>query len=122
MECDNQGAHVTELPVFDPQEALRVTGNRAAIATHLLGLAMLGDKLPAEQAQAMGLIWQCVDDAELAGHVQSLAGRLAGMPSPCSRSAPMRSPVRHSSASSWRGRLSARKEVTPPSGVRPTLT
>ena len=29
---------MTELPVFDPQEALRVTGNRAAIATHLLGL------------------------------------------------------------------------------------
>jgi 2-(1,2-epoxy-1,2-dihydrophenyl)acetyl-CoA isomerase len=45
-----------------------------------LGLAMLGDKLPAEQAQALGLIWECVDDGELAGRVQSLARRLAGMP------------------------------------------
>lgn len=29
---------MTDLPVFDPQDALRVTGNRAAIAAHLLGL------------------------------------------------------------------------------------
>jgi 2-(1,2-epoxy-1,2-dihydrophenyl)acetyl-CoA isomerase len=28
-----------------------------------LGLAMTGDKLPAEEASAMGLIWQVVDDA-----------------------------------------------------------
>lgn len=54
---------------------------RLAGRARALGLAMLGDKLPAEQAQAMGLIWQCVDDAELAGQAQSLAQRLAGMPS-----------------------------------------
>src|SRR5437773_9279597 len=30
-----------------------------------MGLAMLGDKLSAEQAAEWGLIWQCVDDAEL---------------------------------------------------------
>ena len=30
-----------------------------------MGLALLGDKLTAEQAAAWGLIWQCVDDAEL---------------------------------------------------------
>ena len=28
-----------------------------------LGLALLGDKLPAEQAAAWGLIWRCVEDA-----------------------------------------------------------
>src|SRR5512140_2024875 len=28
-----------------------------------LGLALLGDKLPAEQAAQWGLIWKCVDDA-----------------------------------------------------------
>ncbi len=46
-----------------------------------LGLAMTGDKLPAEEAQRMGLIWQCVDDAELGATVQALAQRLAVMPS-----------------------------------------
>ena len=46
-----------------------------------LGLAMTGDKLPAEEAQRMGLIWQCVDDAEFAAAVQTLAQRLALMPS-----------------------------------------
>ncbi|MED5621121.1 2-(1,2-epoxy-1,2-dihydrophenyl)acetyl-CoA isomerase PaaG [Ideonella sp. BN130291] len=45
-----------------------------------LGLAMTGDKLPAEQAERMGLIWQCVDDAALMDTVQALAARLAAMP------------------------------------------
>ena len=45
-----------------------------------LGLAMTGDKLPAEQAQAMGLIWKCVDDAAFADEVASVAARLAAMP------------------------------------------
>jgi len=46
-----------------------------------LGLAMTGDKLPAEEAQRMGMIWQCVDDVALTGTVQTLALRLAAMPS-----------------------------------------
>ena len=46
-----------------------------------LGLAMTGDKLPAEEAQRIGLIWQCVDDAALTDTVQSLAARLAVLPS-----------------------------------------
>jgi 2-(1,2-epoxy-1,2-dihydrophenyl)acetyl-CoA isomerase len=45
-----------------------------------LGLAMTGDKLPAEQAERIGLIWQCVDDAGLADAVQSLADKLAALP------------------------------------------
>lgn len=45
-----------------------------------LGLTLLGDKLPAQKAQEMGLIWQCVDDAALASDVQALAQRLAAMP------------------------------------------
>lgn len=44
------------------------------------GLAMLGDKLTAEEAQRIGLIWQCVDDAELAETAAALAQRLAAMP------------------------------------------
>jgi len=41
------------------------------------GLALLGDKLPAEQAASWGLIWQCVDDAELAPTVDRIAAQLA---------------------------------------------
>jgi 2-(1,2-epoxy-1,2-dihydrophenyl)acetyl-CoA isomerase len=38
-----------------------------------MGLALLGNKLPAEQAAAWGMIWQCVDDAELQSTVDALA-------------------------------------------------
>lgn len=53
----------------------RLVGRANAMA-----LAMLGDKLPAEQAQQLGLIWKCVDDAALADEVSTLAARLAAMP------------------------------------------
>jgi 2-(1,2-epoxy-1,2-dihydrophenyl)acetyl-CoA isomerase len=45
-----------------------------------LGLAMTGDKLPAEEAARLGLIWQCVDDAALMDTATTLAQRLAAMP------------------------------------------
>lgn len=45
-----------------------------------LGLALLADKLGAEDAERMGLIWQCVDDAALAGDALALAQRLAALP------------------------------------------
>jgi 2-(1,2-epoxy-1,2-dihydrophenyl)acetyl-CoA isomerase len=45
-----------------------------------MGLALLGNKLPAEQAAAWGLIWQCVEDAELAGTVDTLARQFAAAP------------------------------------------
>ena len=45
-----------------------------------LGLAMLGDKLPAEEAKRIGLIWKCVDDDAFAAEVTATAARLAAMP------------------------------------------
>src|SRR5438552_8499382 len=45
-----------------------------------MGLAMLGDKLSAEQAAAWGLIWQCVDDAEFPAAVERLLAHLATAP------------------------------------------
>jgi 2-(1,2-epoxy-1,2-dihydrophenyl)acetyl-CoA isomerase len=45
-----------------------------------LGLTLLGNKLPAEQAAAWGMIWQCVDDAELGSTVDTLAQQLAAAP------------------------------------------
>ncbi|AJA07144.1 1,2-epoxyphenylacetyl-CoA isomerase [Sphingopyxis fribergensis] len=45
-----------------------------------LGLALTGDPLPAEQAEAWGLIWRCVDDDVLAGEAAALASRFANGP------------------------------------------
>ena len=45
-----------------------------------MGLAMLGDKLSAEQAAAWGLIWQCVDDAELVPAADALLEHFAHAP------------------------------------------
>jgi len=45
-----------------------------------LGLALLGDKLSAENAVAWGLIWRCVEDSELAGVVAGMAEQLAAAP------------------------------------------
>jgi 2-(1,2-epoxy-1,2-dihydrophenyl)acetyl-CoA isomerase len=41
------------------------------------GLAMLAEPLPAEKAEAWGLIWKCVDDDKLETEVAAVAGRLA---------------------------------------------
>lgn len=53
----------------------RLVGNARA-----LGLALLGDKLSAEQAEQWGLIWRCVDDAQFKETVDSLAAQLAVAP------------------------------------------
>ena len=45
-----------------------------------MGLAMLGDKLTAEQAAQWGLIWKVVDDAELGAAVDALLAQLAQAP------------------------------------------
>jgi 2-(1,2-epoxy-1,2-dihydrophenyl)acetyl-CoA isomerase len=45
-----------------------------------MGLAMLGDKLSAEQAAAWGLIWKCVDDGELSATVEALLQHFAAAP------------------------------------------
>jgi 2-(1,2-epoxy-1,2-dihydrophenyl)acetyl-CoA isomerase len=45
-----------------------------------MGLALLGDKLSAEQAAQWGLIWQCVDDAELKPATEKLLAALAVAP------------------------------------------
>lgn len=45
-----------------------------------LGLTLLGDKLSAEEAERLGLLWKCVDDALLADEAKTLAQRLAAMP------------------------------------------
>ncbi len=50
---------------------------RLAGHARAMGLALLGEKLPAEQAAQWGLIWRCVDDGQLASEVDTLARQLA---------------------------------------------
>ncbi|MFB0872635.1 MULTISPECIES: 2-(1,2-epoxy-1,2-dihydrophenyl)acetyl-CoA isomerase PaaG [unclassified Sphingobium] len=45
-----------------------------------LGLALTGEPLPAEKAEAWGLIWKCVDDEALASEVDVLARKFAAGP------------------------------------------
>jgi len=45
-----------------------------------MGLAMLGDKLTAEQAEEWGLIWKCVDDHQLQDEALTLAQHFAKAP------------------------------------------
>jgi 2-(1,2-epoxy-1,2-dihydrophenyl)acetyl-CoA isomerase len=53
---------------------------RLAGHARAMGLALLGEKLPAEQAVQWGLIWRCVDDTELAAEVDQLARHFAAAP------------------------------------------
>ena len=53
----------------------RLVGRARAI-----GLAILGDKLPAEDAERLGLIWKCVDDLVFDAEVRAIAQRLVAMP------------------------------------------
>ena len=53
----------------------RLLGNARA-----MGLALLADKLSAEQAAQWGLIWRCVEDAEFKTTVDTLAQQLALAP------------------------------------------
>ncbi len=53
---------------------------RLAGSARALGLALLGDKLPAAEAAEWGLIWRCVDDADFAATVDALAAQLAAAP------------------------------------------
>lgn len=61
------------------------TGGSWHLTRHLgqaraMGLALTGDPISAEQAAEWGLIWKCVDDAELDATVDALAEKLAAMP------------------------------------------
>lgn len=45
-----------------------------------MGMALLGDKISAEQAAEWGLIWKCVDDSEFVAAIDKLAAQLAAAP------------------------------------------
>ena len=45
-----------------------------------MGLALLGDKITAQRAADIGLIWECVPDVEYLARIDSLAAQLASGP------------------------------------------
>lgn len=53
---------------------------RAIGSQRAMGLALLGERLPAETAKAWGLIWDVVDDEQLMPTVMALAQKLAEGP------------------------------------------
>ena len=53
---------------------------RLAGTARAMGLAMFGDKLPAQQAADWGLIWKCVDDATFEAEVEALLSSLSSAP------------------------------------------
>lgn len=53
---------------------------RAVGMARAKGLSLLGDKLSAEQAEAWGMIWKCVDDDQLMDQAMSMARHFATQP------------------------------------------
>lgn len=53
---------------------------RLAGQARALGLAMTGEPLSAEKAEAWGLIWKCVDDDKLGAEADALAAKFASAP------------------------------------------
>jgi 2-(1,2-epoxy-1,2-dihydrophenyl)acetyl-CoA isomerase len=53
---------------------------RLAGQARALGLALTGELLTAERAEAWGLIWKCVDDDKLREEVDALAAKFAAGP------------------------------------------
>ena len=53
---------------------------RAVGLARAKGLAMLGDRLPAETAEEWGLIWKCIDDDSLQEEAQKMAAYFATQP------------------------------------------
>lgn len=53
----------------------RLVGRARAV-----GMSLLGERLSGEQAAQWGLVWACVDDAELRAQAVSVAQRLARLP------------------------------------------
>ena len=53
---------------------------RAVGLARAKGLALLGDRLPAETAEQWGLIWKCIDDDALQGEAQKMARYFATQP------------------------------------------
>lgn len=82
---------------------------RAVGSARAMGLAMLGEKLPAERAEQWGLIWKCVDDERLDAEVDALALRLAGMPTRAL--AAIKQSIRHAATATLDAQLDLERDL-----------
>lgn len=80
------GKSASFVQVFTPKLALVPDMGCTWFGPRLMGrararaLALLGDKLSAQEAERFGLIWACVEDAALMETANALAQRLAALP------------------------------------------
>ena len=74
-----------------------------------MGLALTGDKLSAEQAAAWGLIWKCVDDAELGAAADALVTQFAA--GPTRGLAAIKELLQRSGANDLEGQLDLERDV-----------
>jgi 2-(1,2-epoxy-1,2-dihydrophenyl)acetyl-CoA isomerase len=82
---------------------------RTVGSARAMGLAMLGEKLPAERAEQWGLIWKCVDDERLDAEVDALAVRLAGMPTRAL--AAIKQSIRHAATATLDAQLDLERDL-----------
>lgn len=68
--------HVVALGIV-PDLGMTWTLPRTIGRARSLGMALLGDRISAQQAQHWGLIWACVDDPDLQSEASTTAARLA---------------------------------------------
>jgi 2-(1,2-epoxy-1,2-dihydrophenyl)acetyl-CoA isomerase len=82
---------------------------RSIGSARALGLALLGEKLPAEQAERWGMIWKCVDDERLDAEVDQLAARLATMPTAAIAAA--KAAIRHAATATLDAQLDMERDL-----------
>ncbi len=82
---------------------------RTVGSARALGLAMLGEKLPAETAERWGMIWKCVDDDALDAEVDALAARLARMPT--AAIAAVKRAIRHAATADLDAQLDLERDL-----------
>ncbi len=71
---------ITEIAQIDVKPGTEADFETAVGKARAFQMAFLGERIPAEQAQAWGLIWDVVDDAALMETATALARRLANGP------------------------------------------
>lgn len=99
------------LQVFGPRLGIVPDAGSSWFVAHLvgraraLGMAMLGDRIPADVAAAWGLCWACVDDADLLTEARAIAAKLASGPT---RAFPR---IRHLSDAAFANSLSSQLDA-----------